>query len=154
MTSSTPRLAFASVAALLMMLLPAPAALAQSPGATPGMGPVAQQEKAIWDALQAGTYDTIPAHMTSKFVYVGEVIGDRAHTMDGMKSCKLASYTFHDAQTRQITPDIVLLTYVATVDQTCGPEPYKGDLNCSSLWQKQNGKWMGVSHTEAMAAKH
>ena len=154
MTSSAPRLAFASLAALLTLSLAAPFALAQSPGAVAGMGPVAQQEKAIWDALQSSSWDTAASYMAPNFVFVGDVMGDRAHSMDGMKTCKLASYTLHDAQTRQITPDIVLLTYVATVDQTCGPQAYKGDLNCSSLWQKQNGKWMGVSHTEAMAARH
>ncbi len=154
MTSSTPRLILASLAALLTLSLAAPSAPAQSPGATPGMGPVAQQEKAIWDALQSSSWDTVASYMAPNFVFVGDQMGDRAASMEGMKTCKTNSYNLHDAQTRQLSPDIVLLTYVATVDEVCGGNPIKGDFNCSSVWQKQNGKWMGVSHTEAMAAKH
>ncbi len=154
MTSFAPRLTFASLAALLTLLLAAPSAPAQSPGAVAGMGPVAQQEKAIWDALQSSSWDTAASYLAPNFVYVGDMMGDRAQSMEGMKTCKLNSYTLHDAQTRTLSPDIVLLTYVATVDEVCGPQPIKGDFNCSSLWQRQNGKWMGVSHTEAMAAKH
>lgn len=153
MKSSAPRLAFVSVATLLT-LLAAPSAPAQSPGAVAGMGPVVQQEKAIWDALESSNWDAAAAYMAPNFVYVADVMGDRAQSMEGMKTCKLNSYSFGNAQTRTLSPDIVLLTYVATVDTVCGPQAYKGDVNCSSLWQRQNGKWMGVSHTEAMAAKH
>lgn len=158
MTSSAPRLTFAFLAGLLTLLFVTPVAHAQSPGAVPGMGPVAQQERAIWDALQSSNWDTAASYMAPNFVYVADVMGDRAQSIEGMKTCKLSSYTLHDAQTRQLSPDIVLITYVATVDSTCGPQTYKGDVNCSSLWQRSSGdphgKWMGVLHTEAMAAKH
>lgn len=148
------RTSLAASAALLAFNVSAHPAPAQSPGAVAGMGPVAQQEKAIWDALQSSSWDTAASYMAPNFVYVGDVMGDRASSMEGMKTCKLNSYTFHDPQTRQLAPDMVLLTYSATVDTVCGPQAYKGDVNCSSLWQRQNGKWMGVLHTEAMAVRH
>ena len=154
MQAFAPRLAIAALPAVLTLLLAAPSVTAQSPGAVAGMGPVAQQEKAIWDALQSSSWDTAASYMAPNFIYAGAVIGDRAQSMEGMKTCKLNSYTLHDAQTRALSKDILVLTYVATVDELCGPQPFKGDLNCSSTWQQQNGKWMGVAHTEAVAAKH
>ncbi len=148
---------FAAVCLLPIALLFAsatPRLHAQGMMPTDGMGPVAQQEKAIWDALQSSSWDTAASYLAPNFVFVGDMMADRAASMEGMKTCKTNSYTFHDAKTRQLSPDIVLLTYVATVDEVCGGNPIKGDFNCSSLWQRQNGKWMGVSHTETMAAKH
>ena len=141
-------------AALFTLVLASYPARAQSPGAVAGMGPLAQQEKAIWDAMQSASWDTVGTYLAPNFVFVGEQISDRAQSMEGMKTCKTNSYSLHDAQSRSLSADIVVLTYVATVDEVCGGQPIKGDFNCTSLWQRQNGKWMGVAHTEAMAARH
>ena len=105
-----PRLTFAVLAALSTLLLAAPSISAQSPGAVAGMGPVAQQEKAIWDALQSSSWDVAASYMAANFVYAGPVMGDRAMSMEGMKTCKISSYALHDAQTRTLSKDIVLLT--------------------------------------------
>lgn len=144
----------ATFIALLTLSLAATNARAQSPGAVAGMGPVAAEEKSMWDGLQSGNWDAVAAYMAPNFVYVSDQMGNREQSIAGMKTCKLNSYTLHDPQTRALSKDIVLVTYVATVDSVCGPQVYKGDVNCSSLWQRENGKWMGVSHTEAMAARH
>ena len=129
---------------------------AQAP--TPGMGPVADQETAMWENLKAGKYDMVSATMTPDFVYAGpEGIGGREPSIAGLKSCTINSFSLKHAETRVIGRDSVLVTYVATVDNDCGPAPNRvhtaGDVNCTSTWVKRNGKWLTLAHTEAPAMK-
>lgn len=139
----------------LAFILGISAHTAYAQASTPGMGPVTQQETGMWSALQSANYDTMAASMLPDFVYVGaEGISDRQASLTGMKTCKLNSYTLHDPQSRMFSADAVLVTYSATVDTTCGSDNFKGDVNCSSLWVRRGGKWMAMSHTEAVAMKH
>jgi len=62
------------------------------------------------------------------------------------------SYKLDSLRVRAIAPDVVLLTYKASIDQTFKGKRTPSPFYMLSLWQRTNGKWRPVAHAEAPAS--
>jgi hypothetical protein len=65
--------------------------------------------------------------------------------------CMVNSFSLSDFSYIWLDKDTVLMTYTATQDATCSGKKQVGKVIATSLWQKQNGKWMSPFHQETAA---
>lgn len=65
----------------------------------------------------------------------------------GMATCQLTGHNLDSFQTTQVTPDVVVLSYKATVQGTCNGQKVP-DVWATSTYVKRGGKWIAVYHTE------
>jgi hypothetical protein len=55
-------------------------------------------------------------------------------------------------QTRMSGPDVVVMAYKATFDQTMNGKKNPSPVYMTSVWHRIGGKWVPVSHSETSAA--
>jgi hypothetical protein len=65
--------------------------------------------------------------------------------------CMVNSFSLSDFSYLWLDKDTVIMTYTATQDATCSGKKQAGKVIASSLWQKQNGKWVSPFHQETAA---
>jgi hypothetical protein len=65
--------------------------------------------------------------------------------------CMVNSFSLSDFSYVWLNKDTVLMTYTATQDATCSGKKQAGKVIATSLWHKQNGKWMAPFHQETAA---
>ena len=65
--------------------------------------------------------------------------------------CTVNSFSLSDFSYMWLDKDTVIVTYTATQDATCSGKKQAGKVIASSVWQKQNGKWMSPFHQETTA---
>ena len=53
-----------------------------------------------------------------------------------------------DAKLRQLSPDIAILTYMATQDTTCEGQKLPAKVFATSIYLRQGGKWRSTSYQE------
>jgi uncharacterized protein (TIGR02246 family) len=111
------------------------------------------REKMLWKAW--GDKDSKPfrSAVTSDYVQVvagvGMVAGrDAVAAQIEGHNCVLKSFDFKDAKLRQPSPDIAILTYVATQDCACGGQALPSKVFATSMYVKTDGKWSGYSYQE------
>lgn len=101
-------------------------------------------EKSLWTA--ASKKDPAPFRKVlpddAVTVTAGGVLTGKEAIIKDELSCELRSFTLHDVQIHQLTPDVVALHYTATQDATCNGEKAPSKVASTAIWQKQNGKWV------------
>ena len=65
--------------------------------------------------------------------------------------CKVNSFSLSDFSYLWLDKDTAVMTYTATQDATCTGKKQAGKVIATSVWQKQNGKWMSAFHQETTA---
>jgi hypothetical protein len=65
--------------------------------------------------------------------------------------CTVNGFSLSDFSYMWLAKDTVIMTYTATQDATCSGKKQAGKVIASSVWQKQNGKWMSPFHQETTA---
>ncbi len=68
-----------------------------------------------------------------------------------MKGCTTASYTGTDFRATSSGPDVVILTYDARMEYTCGARHHAPTWHALSVWQRRNGRWYGIAHAQVPA---
>ena len=58
------------------------------------------------------------------------------------------NYSWSNVRARVVTPDVVLLTYRATMDQTFGREKTPSPQDFLSLWRRNGERWEAVAHLQ------
>ena len=116
------------------------------------------QEKSLYDALVKKDFATFNKVLGSDFVYVdgnGATHWELAKSAEMLKDCTTGKFTFEKVEATPVGTDLVVLTYKATGDQTCGGNKAPPAVTAMSVWRKLNGKWVAVAHSETpvMAAK-
>ncbi len=129
---------FATVSTILMFTL-IPVAVAEDLKSD-----LTALEKSLWTA--ASKKDPAPFHKVlpddAVTVTTGGVLTGKEAIIKDEFSCELRSFTLHDVKLHQLTPDVVALHYTATQDVTCNGEKAPSKVASTSIWQKQNGKWV------------
>jgi len=141
------------VCGLTLWLGAAAPTLAQTPKSASPDSAVIAAERAAWELLKQRKWDAFDAAL------VGETLVDAsgisiarpgsAKTLAGLVT---RSYTLDSVRVRTVTPDVVIVTYKAAVDQTFDGKRTPSPLYMLSVWHKQGGKWRPVAHTETQAA--
>lgn len=62
--------------------------------------------------------------------------------------CELRSFNHQDATLRQLTPDVMILSYTATQDASCEGKPLPPKVRATSVYVRQKGTWLQASYQE------
>ena len=110
-------------------------------------------EKAAWQAWADRDGKVYEKFMTKDAVLVvagAGVTTGRDMVVAGVNSneCEMTSFDFADVKLRQLTPDVVILTYTATQDTVCGGEELPETVYSTSIYVRQDGEWKSTSYQE------
>jgi hypothetical protein len=111
------------------------------------------REKALWTAWGEKKGEPTRAQTVEDYVQVVAGVGmtagrEAVASAIEKHTCVMKSFSFQDAKLRQPTPDIAILTYVATQDTSCDGQALPGKIFATSIWVRQGGTWMGYSYQE------
>ncbi|MEJ7813195.1 MAG: nuclear transport factor 2 family protein [Gemmatimonadaceae bacterium] len=115
---------------------------------------IVRLERSAWDAVKAKDGAALDRITGSDYVSVDPtgIMRPKAGEMSQMlATCETRSYSLSDFSVRSISADVALVTYKGTIDQTCGGTKAPSPANVASVWQRRNGAWQVVLHTEAPA---
>ena len=141
-----------SVTALCLILSAAGSAAAQD--AVP-YAPVVAQERAVLDAVIKRDTAAFNRALGSDFVFVdvhGPVRWQRATTSSMIAECRTGHWSIDNPQTTRVGNDLVVLTYTASIEQTCGTTKVPPSLYSMSVWQMRGGRWVVVAHSDTPVA--
>jgi len=102
------------------------------------------RERALWDMLKRKDFRAFDAAVDG-MTFVGAT-GVVPQWKPGLaeaffKTCTLAKYTLDSIQTRTRGPNLVVLSYKATVDQTCGGVKAPSPTYETAVWQRVGTEW-------------
>jgi hypothetical protein len=63
-------------------------------------------------------------------------------------NCEMKSFELTDAKLRQISPDVVILSYVGKQDTTCQGHKLPGKVYSTAVYVRQGGEWRTTSYQE------
>lgn len=146
-------------AAFLLVLAPFPLLAQQSaPPAksapTRGVNTAFAHEQAGWDALKAGDIAAFNKAVNGTFTYIDPngIVAWTPKMSEGIKDCTLTHFTSEDVHTQQPAAGIVVLSYKATLDQTCKGTKAPSPIYVLSVWQRSGPSWRMIAHSETTAA--
>ena len=132
------------------------AAHAQTPKSAPTSpdSVIVAAERAIWELLKRQQWDAFDAAVAGETMVEpgGISVAKRGAITPGLPGLVTKSYTLDSVRVRSITPDVVLVTYKASVDQTFKGAHVPSPFYMLSLWQRKDGKWGPVAHAETPAS--
>ncbi len=70
-----------------------------------------------------------------------------------MKACTTTSYTGTNVQTTPYGPDVIVVTYDAQIEQTCGGKPASEKWHALTVWRRSIGRWVAVAHSQTPIAR-
>ncbi len=82
---------------------------------------------------------------------MGPSVLDLGAVYKAMQTCQLTGHSLDDLKSAQIAPDVVVLSYKASVQGTCEGKPIPS-VWASTIYVKRGGKWVAVFHQETPAA--
>lgn len=146
-------------AALVFVLLPA-ALSAQKPAPkekaapTPGVSAVIEREQAATNAVKTSDVAAFNRISGGTFTYVDPagIVAWTPQTSQMLKDCVTKSIETSDVKTQQPEPDIVILSYRATLDQICGGVKSPSPVLILSVWQRGPTAWRMIAHSETPPA--
>ena len=107
---------------------------------------VIAQEKSLYDALMKNDFAAFNKALGSDFTYVdgnGAVRWEIAKSAENLKGCTMGKWTLKDVKTTPVGADLMVLTYTASGEQTCGGQKSPSPVNALSVWQH---KEIGRAH--------
>jgi hypothetical protein len=112
----------------------------------------ADRERAIIAAVERKDFTAFNEALGADFVYVdamnGSVMWERAKSADMLKSCQTGNLVMTNLKEVSVTPDVRVLTYTITGEQTCNGVKAPPVTYALSVWKKMNGRWIAVAHSE------
>jgi len=111
-------------------------------------------ERAVWEALKKGDWPPFDRITAGQLGFgpdgISTTKGGNLKQYDGLVT---TSYSLDSIQTRLLTPDVVIVAYKATYDQTQNGQKAPSPVYMMSVWQRKGGKWVTVAHSEAIPTK-
>lgn len=108
-------------------------------------------ERSLFDALARNDIPSFNKGLGGDFVYVsgdGALLWQLSKSAEMLKDCKTGKATFTNVEERRVGADLVVLTYTANAEQTCGGKKSPNPVNAMSVWRKTGGKWVAIAHSE------
>ena len=131
-------------------------AVAQAPrvAATSGDSTLIAAERAIWELLKRQQWNAFDDAIAGEtFVESGGIsIAKRGTSATALRGLVTKSYALEDAAVRMVTPDVAIVTYKMTIDQTFNGQRTPSPIYNMSVWQRKAGKWAPVAHAETAAS--
>ena len=146
------RIIHVAIAVLFVALGAGNTARAQAPKNAPALPDsiIVAAERAIWDLLKRQQWDAFDAAVAGETMLEpgGISVAKRGAVAPGLPGLVTKSYTLDSVRVRSITPDVVVVTYKASVDQTFKGAHVPSPFYMLSVWQRKDGKWGPVAHAE------
>lgn len=135
-------------------------ALLAGPGCSPSTAQAPSAETRIIAALEDSLWATSRddrAHAFAGYLAPGyrgvyaDGVHDKAKEIVTLNEVTIESYQLKDLQVRPLGPEIYAVTYRATVTGTFQDYNLAGEYWCSTIWERADGKWQALMHTETKA---
>ena len=142
---------FLSIVALFATPLVAQETAKSAKKETANVQSVASLERSIYDALTRNDVPAFNKALGGDFVYVSPEGADTwqlAKSAEMLKDCKTGKWTLAKIQEKRVTEDLVVLTYTASGEQTCGGKKSPSPINALSVWRRVGGQWVAIAHSE------
>lgn len=124
-----------------LTITPKAAASPATPPAAAGPDAIAN-EKMVWDLFKAKNYDGFAALLAPNFIEVeADGFYDKAGSVKGVTGFDASKAVLTDWKGLKIDDDAMLVTYTFKMTGM----PGDGERH-SSIWAKQDGKWLAVLH--------
>ena len=112
-------------------------------------GSVMELEKKAWDIYKNRQADAYKALLAPTYTGIYDVgMKDVQKEVADMNDIELRGVTFSDMHVTHPSKKVAIVIYKADVQGALKGKDFSGPYNCSSVWMKENGKWLGVLHTE------
>ena len=109
-------------------------------------------EKATWETYKNKQADAFKKYLAADYKGVyDEAIESRETEGASMTNTELRSYSFADTKVTFPKPDVAIITYRTTIEQTVKGKDESGTYTSGSVWVKQNGNWLTIFHTDVKA---
>ena len=110
-------------------------------------------DKALWTAWGAGNPAPFKEHFTDDYVQAvagAGVVSGKDKVMAGLApgACEVKSFDFQEVKARRVTDDVVILSYVATQDASCGGQQLVPKVFATSVYVRHEGKWLSTNYQE------
>lgn len=106
-------------------------------------------EKSLWEAWKNKDGKPFEAALAPDF-REDDSSGsyDRAAAIAAPKSCEVKGYSLSDWKTMWLGKNAALITFKANMHATCSGQQIPENVGASSVYVKQNGKWLEAYHSE------
>lgn len=125
-------------------------AQAQAGTARTSAGDVIAAERALWEQIKTNQWAPFDKALNG-MTYV-DTTGMTIYKSGNLKQFEgivTRSYSLDSIRTVTVTPDVVVLTYKASFDQTDAKGmKSRSPIYMMSVWQRKNGRWVPVAHSE------
>lgn len=121
---------------------------------TGGDDAIVAMEKKAWQSYKDRQAEGFKSLMGSPYTAVyAEGMKDINGELADMSKVELRSFELTDTKVTHPTPDVAVLAYTCNAQGSYAGSDISGTYNCGSVYAKQDGKWVGVFHTEVKAMK-
>ena len=107
-------------------------------------------ERALWEQIKANqwaAFDKAVNGMT--YVDTTGMMIYKSGNLKQFEGLVTRSYSLDSIRTITVTPDVIVLTYKASFDQTDAKGmKSRSPIYMMSVWQRKNGRWAPVAHSE------
>ena len=120
--------------------------------AAPDKDAIMAKEKAAWQAFKDKKSDDFKkvVHADFRGVYT-EGISDMQKELDDMKKWDMKSFTISDYKAISDEKDVMVTSYIVTIEGTYDGKDAGGTYNAGSVWKLEKGKWLAIFHTNVKA---
>jgi uncharacterized protein (TIGR02246 family) len=110
-------------------------------------------DKALWAGWDSGDATAFKEHLTDDHVQAvagAGIVHGKDKIIAGLDpdACEVQSFDFQEINLRQLTDDVVLLSYVATQDAACGGAKLPPKVYATSVYVRRDGKWLSAAYQE------
>ena len=109
-------------------------------------------ERSAWEAYKNKQADAFKKLMSKE--YYGEYaegIKNLDREVADMAKADLRDYSLADMKVIFPSPDVAVVRYKSTIQQTAEGKDMSGTYNSGSIWVRKSGKWLEVFHAEVKA---
>ena len=115
---------------------------------------VIAREKSLYDALMKNDFAAFNKSLGGDFIYVdgnGAMKWELAKSAENLKGCTMGKWTLKDVKATPAGADLMVLTYTASGEQTCGGQKSPSPVNALSVWEHKGNSWVAIAHSETPA---
>ncbi|HEY3662433.1 MAG TPA: nuclear transport factor 2 family protein [Chthoniobacterales bacterium] len=121
--------------------------------AAPDNDAMMEKEKSAWQAFKDKDEAAFQKAVDHDMVGVyADGIADMAKEMSDMKKWDMKSFKISDFKSHSDEKDVVVTSYVVTLEGTFDGKDASGTYNAGSVWKMEKGKWLAIFHTNTLQA--
>jgi Domain of unknown function (DUF4440) len=113
---------------------------------------VIDRERELWEIVKNKQTDAFRKYFADNFSAVySDGVKNINQEIEGIRNVDLKDYSLTEMKVVFPNKETAVLTYKVTVQGSVKGQDISGAYYVSSVWVKQDGKWLAVLHTEVKA---